>query len=113
MSERLLSLAAGCVLDVEPDRAVEVAATAGFGAVGIWYDPATWTAARTRAVRDRLDATGLVALDIEPVILGRGPDPGERLIDVAAEIGAQHVLVAGGPADPEVVLERFGELCDL
>ena len=42
-SGRLLSLAAGTVLDVDPAAAVEVAAEAGFGGVGLWFDPATWT----------------------------------------------------------------------
>ena len=112
MSDRLLSLAAGTVLDLRPPDAAEVAAAAGFGGVGIWYDPDSWSAARTQEVSHRLQATGLTALDIEPVILGRGVDPGDAVIDVAAEIGAQHVLVAGGPAEPAAVLERFGELCD-
>jgi sugar phosphate isomerase/epimerase len=39
-------------------------------------------------------------------------DPGEAVIDAAAEIGARHVLVAGGPAEPAAVAERFGALCD-
>jgi sugar phosphate isomerase/epimerase len=63
-------------------------------------------------VRRRLDDTGLVALDIEPVILGPDGDPGDRLIDVAAEIGARHVLVASRWDDPVVVTERFAALCD-
>jgi sugar phosphate isomerase/epimerase len=112
MSDRLLSLAAGTVLDLTPPDAVDVAAGAGFGGVGIWYDPHSWTPASTRAVARRLDDAGLVALDIEPVILGRGADHGEALIDAAAEIGARHVLVASGPADRFAVLDRFGVLCD-
>ena len=109
---RLLSLAAGTVLDVDPVRAVEVAAAAGFGAVGIWFDPQSWTPAQGTAVADRLRSTGLTALDIEPVILGRGTDPGDAVVDAAAEIGARHVLVAGGPAEPAAVLDRFATLCD-
>jgi sugar phosphate isomerase/epimerase len=110
--ERLLSLAAGVVLDLDPADAVDVAAEAGFGAVGIWHDPLTWTLARSRAVARRLAATGLVALDIEPVILGRGVDPGDAVVDVAADIGAGNVLVASGPAEPELVADRLAELCD-
>ena len=110
--DRLLSLAAGTVLDLQPPDAVDVAAAAGFGAVGVWYDPDSWGAVHAREVARRLDATGLVALDIEPVILGRAVDPGEAVIDAAAEIGARHVLVAGGPAEPAAVVERFGALCD-
>jgi sugar phosphate isomerase/epimerase len=111
--ERLISLAAGCVLDVGPAETVEVAAQAGFGGAGIWFDPASWTSDTTKTVADRLDATGLVALDVEPIILGRGPDPGDALIAAAAELGARHVLVGSGPASRAAVVDRYGELCDL
>jgi sugar phosphate isomerase/epimerase len=112
MSGRLISLAAGTVLDVGPAETVEVAALAGFGAVGIWFDPATWSSSTARAVASRLAGSGVVALDIEPVILGRGPDHGEAIVDVAVELGVRHVLVASGPAEPSEVVERFAALCD-
>jgi len=111
-SERLVSLAAGTVLDVGPAEAVSVAATAGWPAVGIWFDADSWGDATTAEVRLRLDDTGLIALDMEPVILGPDGDPGERLIDAAAAIGARHVLVASRLDDPTAVMHRFGELCD-
>lgn len=109
--ERLVSLAAGTVLDVGPAEAVDVAAAAGWPAVGLWFDPATWTDATTTAVRSRLDATGVVALDIEPVILGRGDDGGERLVDAAAALDVPFVLMASGGADDDRVVQRLGELC--
>ncbi len=109
---RVLSLAAGTVLDVGPAETVDVGARAGFDAVGLWYDPTTWTPATTRAVERRLRASGTVALDIEPVILGRGDDPGDDLIDTAAALGARFVLVASGPASRSAVVERVGQLCD-
>src|SRR4051794_39839338 len=112
MTERLLSLAAGTVLDCAPEQTVDVAAAAGFGGVGVWCDPASWTDRTTRGVADRLASTGLVPLDIEPVILGRGADPGDRLVDIAAELGVRNILLAGGPAERGAVLDRFGELCD-
>jgi sugar phosphate isomerase/epimerase len=111
-TERLVSLAAGTILDVGPAEAVSVAAQAGWPAVGVWFDPASWTDTTTAEVRRRLDDTGLVALDIEPVILGPDGDPGDRLIDVAAEIGARHVLVASRWDDPIMVTDRFAALCD-
>jgi sugar phosphate isomerase/epimerase len=111
MSERLVSLAAGTVLDVDPAQAVDVAASAGFGAVGLWFDPATWTSATSEAVARRLRAISIVPLDIEPVILGRGEDPGDALVDTAADLGVRHVLVASGPAERGAVVQRFGELC--
>ena len=72
------------MLDVDPATAVDVAAAAGFGAVGLWFDGTTWDSTTTAAVARRLHRTGLTALDIEPVILGRGPDDGDRMIGVAA-----------------------------
>ena len=111
MTARLISLAAGTVLDVEAPAAVDIAAAAGFGGVGIWFDTNTWTPAMARAVAARLADSGVVALDIEPVIFGRGPDHGEAIIDAAAAIGARHVLVASGPAERSEVVERFAALC--
>jgi sugar phosphate isomerase/epimerase len=107
---RVLSLAAGTVLDVAPDRAVAVAAEAGFDAVGLWFDPESWDDRTTRAVHAQLDATGLAALDVEPVILGRGADHGERIVDLAGELGAAHVLVASGGAPPVEVAGRLAQL---
>jgi sugar phosphate isomerase/epimerase len=111
MGERLISMAAATVSDLQPAAAVDVAARAGFGAVGIWFDPASWSASVARDVAAQLSRTGIVALDIEPVILGRGPDHGEEIIDAAAEIGARHVLLASGPADRSEVVDRFAALC--
>lgn len=112
MTDRLISLAAATVSDLDPAAAVDVAAAAGFGAVGIWFDPTKWAPSTARVIASRLNAAGIVGLDIEPVIFGRGPDHGEALIDAAVEIGARHVLVASGPADRSEVVERFAALCD-
>jgi sugar phosphate isomerase/epimerase len=112
-ADRLVSLAAGVILDVDPVGAVEVAAASGFPAVGIWFDPATWTSATAQAVARRLADTGTIALDIEPVILGRGSDAGERVVEAAATIGARHLLVASGGAEPAKVIDRVRALCEL
>lgn len=112
MAHRIVSLAAGCVLDIDPPTAVSVAAAAGFGGVGLWFDPELWTAQVGADVVARLDDTGLMAVDIEPVILGRGTDPGERMIEAAALVGARHLLVASGPAERSEVVERVGRLAD-
>lgn len=112
-TERLLSLAAGVVLDVGPAEAVSVAAAAGWPAVGIWFDPTSWTDTVAAEVRSRLDATGLVALDLEPVMLspaGATADHGERIVDAALTIGADHVLVASRDADHGRVAARLAEL---
>lgn len=108
---RTLSIAAATLRDLGPADTVAVAATAGFDGAGIWFDPATWTDAVAREVRSRLDDTGVVALDMEPIIVSDEGDHGDRLVDAAAAIGARHVLVASRRADPGAVAERFAELC--
>ena len=112
-SDRLLSLAAGTLLDVSPPEAVEAAGAAGWPAVGIWYDPVTWNRSVCSAVVDRLDSTGVVALDIEPVIFGRGDHHGAAIIDAAAEVGARFVLVASGPAPRQETVDGLGALAAL
>ncbi len=86
---------------------------AGWPAAGVWYDPATWTSTVTTAVRQRLADTGLIALDIEPVILGRGDHHGAQIIDIAAQIGARFVLVASGPASRSEVIDELGTIAAL
>lgn len=109
-SNRLIALAAGTVLDVPPQQIAAVAAAAGFGATGLWFDAETWTSSTTREVARSLDEHGVVALDLEPVILGRGADHGERMIDIAVELGVAHVLVASGPAGHGEVIDRLTAL---
>jgi len=109
----VISIAAGTVPELAPQDLVQVAATAGWPATGIWCDPLTWTDATAVAVRRRLDDTGLVALDLEPVIVSTEGDAGELQIDAAAAVGARHVLVVCRDLEPAAFAERFDELCDL
>ena len=107
-----LSLAAGVLPEFEPPDVVSAAAAAGFGMVGIWFDAETWSAARAREVRRRLDGTGLAALDMEPIFVTPTGDCGERLIDAAAEVGARNVLGVSRGLEPARFAARFAELCD-
>jgi sugar phosphate isomerase/epimerase len=109
---RLCSLAAGTILDVAPTDAPRVAAEAGWAAVGIWFDPATWTDRTTSGVTRALADSKVVALDMEPVIFGPDGDPGDALIDAAIGIGARNVLVASRMPTTPALIERFGALCD-
>ncbi len=109
---RLVSMAAATKPDVSPADTVTAAAAGGFDGVGIWFDPTTWTDALAHEVRMRLDDTGLVALDIEPVIFGPNGDHGDALVNAALALGARHVLMASRHPNRAFTVERFGALCD-
>lgn len=111
---RLLSIAAGVHPDIGPARMVEVASSAKWPACGVWFDSDSWTEATTRDVKRRLDDTGVVALDLEPIIPAADHDDhGERAIEVAVAIGARHVLFTSRLADLSATIDRFAILCDV
>lgn len=109
---RLLSIAAGVHPDLAPERMVEVASEAGWPACGVWFDPETWTDETTRTVRRRLDDTGVIGLDLEPIIPAPDhDDQGERVIETAAHLGVRHVLFTSRLPDLTATCDRFAELC--
>ena len=111
---RLLSLAAGVQIDVAPADMVTVAHDAGWPAVGIWFDGKTWTDTTSRDVRQRLDDTGVVALDIEPIIPSQdGNDFAEQLIEAAAVIGARHILFTSRLKDQARTTDRYQQVCEM
>ena len=110
----LLSLAAGVMPDVSPQQTVAAAAESGWPAVGVWYDPATWTSATTIEMRDRIADAGLIALDIEVIWLKPGPDDPAHFaaIDAGAAIGARNVLVVSSEPEPGRTAEKLQRLSD-
>jgi sugar phosphate isomerase/epimerase len=116
VTRRLVSLAAGTILDVGPADVVRVAADAGWPAVGIWFDPATWTTKVATDVAAALASAGTVALDIEPIILVPDgpvvPDDAVRLVDAGLQIGARNVLVASRDPDHARVADAVRRLCE-
>jgi sugar phosphate isomerase/epimerase len=113
MTKRLVSLAAGVCPETGPADFVAACASAGWPACGIWFDPETWTDDVARDVRTRLDDTGLIALDMEPIFVTPDGDHGDRMIDAAAAVGARNLLVVSRGVADERFAERFAELCDL
>lgn len=111
-TDRLLSLAAGVCPETGPADFVSACATAGWQACGVWFDPETWNDGVAADVRRRLDDTGLVALDMEPIFVTPDGDHGDAMIDAAATIGARHLLVVSRGVDDDRFVDRFGELCD-
>ena len=111
---RLLSLAAGVQLDVAPADMVSVAFAAGWPAVGIWFDGKIWSDSTSREVRKRLDDTGVIALDIEPIIPSEdGNDFAEQLIEAAAVIGARHILFTSRLKDQVRTTDRYQQVCEM
>ena len=96
-----------------PADFVAACATAGWPACGIWFDADTWTDNVATDVRRRLDDTGLIALDMEPVFVTPDGDDGDRMVEAAASVGARNLLVVSRGVDDDRFAERFGELCDL
>lgn len=109
--ERLLSLAAGTVRELDPPAAVDAAHAAGWPAVGLAVDPERWDASTTREVRRRLERTGTEVLDVEAVFVTPAGDSGDLVVDVAAEVGARCVLVVGLGIDAPAFTDRFAALC--
>jgi len=111
---RKLSLSALTLAGAAPVEAVSAAAAAGFEAVGLSVDPQSWNAATTRAVRERVSDAGLEILDVEVIAIGPdAPDAGQhRLLEIAAELGAGHVLAIGTDPDRSRLIDRFAGLCE-
>ena len=110
---RLLSLAAGVMIEHRPEVVVSAAAAAGWPACGIWFDAETWSPSRERDIKQRLDDTGVVALDIEPIIVGPGPDPTDAIVAAAETLGTRFILFTSRSDDWALVIERYGRACDL
>lgn len=109
---RLLSISAGVHPDLSPADMVSTAASAGWPACGIWFDGTTWSDRTTAEVRRRLDDTGIVALDVEPIIPADGSDDhAARLVEAAARLGARFVLFTSRLKDHGATAARYAEVC--
>jgi sugar phosphate isomerase/epimerase len=110
----LLSLASGVLPEFTPQQGVAAAIAAGWPAVGIWVEAATWTQTIAQEVRALTQDAGILVLDVEVIWIRPGPDDPDhfRIIDAGAEIGARHVLVVSSEPDLGVAAARFGRLSD-
>jgi sugar phosphate isomerase/epimerase len=96
-----------------PVDTIRAAAAGGFDAVGLWIEPAEWTATTTRDARAALLDTGLQLLDVEVIWLkpGSSMDEHRRTIDIGADLGAANVLCVSSEPDAGVTAARLAELC--
>lgn len=110
----LLSLASGVLPEFSPVETAAAAIAAGWPAVGIWVDPATWTAATAAEVRARTADAGIAVLDVEVVWLKPGPDDPDhfRIIDAGAAIGAHNLLVVSSDPDAGATAAKLARLVE-
>jgi sugar phosphate isomerase/epimerase len=114
VSHPLISLASGVLPEFTPEQTATAAVAAGWPAVGIWVDPATWTPAIAAEVRARTTDAGVAILDVEVVWIMPGADNPDhfRIIDAGAAIGARNVLVVSSDPDSAATADKFGRLVD-
>lgn len=118
------SLAYLTVIGTPPLRMVEMAARAGYDYVSVRLNAVTddevpfpflTDPSLVRDFKRRLKATGLRVLDAELVRLGPDHDPADYrdFIEVAAEVGARHLIVQLPDPNRERAAERLAELCEM
>ncbi|MDQ4119443.1 MAG: TIM barrel protein, partial [Actinomycetota bacterium] len=106
---RVLSLAAGTVLDAGPAGTLRAAADAGYDAAGLRLDPQDAGATGLRALADDL---GLAVLDLEVARLGPDTRFADhlRLLELAQELGARFLLAVSVHPDPAATADELGRL---
>jgi len=120
----LRSLAHLTLIDIPPPELVDIAASAGFDAVGLRISPAgpgdepypmAPDSPLLRATRRRMESTGVGVLDVEVARLETGTDPASfaPVLESAAELGARYLLVNVYGEDGARATTQFDELCDL
>ena len=102
-------------LPSKEDSKKVAAAQAGFNAVGIWCDLATWTNERTHSVIKAIAETGITVLDIEVAWLqpGEPADSQDRFIEIAKTINAKNILCVSSEPNISDTKKRFKRLCTL
>ena len=122
---RPFSLAHLTVLDCTPAQAAHIAADAGYDFVSFRIIPLELPGERRyalasdkamlREAKAALRDTGLPVLDIEIANVAGDHDIKlyEPSLEVAAELGAKHVVTGGFGKHSDHVVERFAQLCRL
>jgi sugar phosphate isomerase/epimerase len=125
MTPRKFSLAHLTILDVPPPELVRVAAAAGYDYVGLRTIPLHLSGEPVyelhadpvlfRETKAALDSTGVRVLDVElaRIVDDRQPVEYVPALEAAVALGARHVLSSIWATDRSIVVDRFGQLCDL
>ena len=79
----------------------------------MWFDQESWSSSTSREVKRRIDDTGIEAVDMEVIRLGRSIDTGKALIEAACEVGAKNILVVSSLHSSKETAEQLSHLCSL
>lgn len=116
---RLIGLEHLTLLDLAPPEFVSVAASAGFGAVGLRIAPVTpgeepWPMSAGSPMlaetARRCAGAGITVLGVEAIRLVPRVAPYEPFLEAAAELGARHVNAVCEDPDLERLSDHFAEL---
>ena len=124
MPIRKFSLAHLTILEARPPELIRIAARSGYDFVGLRLIPlglpgevayAAQDTVLRREIKAAIDETGVQVLDVElaRIIDGSSPDSYLPALEMAAELGARHVLSSVWMRDRHQVIERFARLCDV
>lgn len=111
-----LGIAAGMLLDVtDPVRCVDIAAEAGYDAVGLRFLDGVPDGRQLRAISSRIDDRGLRLLDLEVVQFHadrRADRQNDQLVEMAAVLKPNYVTTVGFHEDRRLLVDQLGTLCD-
>jgi sugar phosphate isomerase/epimerase len=118
----ILSLAHFTVIDADPITLIEAAQAGGYDAVGLRIVapfpsdrivPVVGDPNMIRSIKSRLADTGLRIFDVEAIWLSAESDVSslEPALDVAVELNAKYVVVAGRDPDRGRLKENLSQLC--
>lgn len=122
--QRAYSLSFLTVADVAPVDAVKIAAESGYAKVGLRLLPAAPNEAEYPILTDTkllqetqaaLKDTGITVADVEIIRITPDFEPKKYLhfLDIAKQLEAKHILVAGNDPDQNRMIHNFALFCEL
>ncbi len=123
-AERAYSLSFLTVADVTPVDAVKIAAASGYAKVGLRLLPAALNEAEYPILTDlkllnetnaALNDTGVQVADVEIIRITPDFEPKKYLhfLDIAKQLEAKHILVAGNDPEQNRMIHNFALFCEL
>lgn len=122
--QRKYSLSFLTVADVSPVEAVKIAAECGYAAVGLRLLPAAPNEADypilidpavLKETKAALQDTAVQVADVEIIRIAPEFEPKKYLqfLDVAQQLGAKHILIAGNDPEHGRLTQNFAQFCEL